>query len=136
MRHHAHHHAHWEARFAAKLARFQMQEPRGGAFGGKVASQVGAVARRLADEHGRIVRVLLAREDVVRLGPKRPPLAAGIDLNGRGVVRVARTPGIAAAIAAVAPALLVEEVEIDGPPTSSAVRASRTHRNSRRITKS
>ena len=54
----------------------------GGAFGGKLASQVGAVARRLADEHGRIVRVLLAREDVVRLGPKRPPLAAGIDPNG------------------------------------------------------
>ena len=28
--------------------------------------------RRLADEHGRPVRVLLNREDVVRLGPKRP----------------------------------------------------------------
>lgn len=35
MRHHAHNHAHWEARFAAKMARFQMQGPRGGAFGGK-----------------------------------------------------------------------------------------------------
>jgi xanthine dehydrogenase small subunit len=36
------------------------------------------VARRLADEHGRAVRVVLSREDTVRLGPKRPPVAAGI----------------------------------------------------------
>src|SRR5262249_47739533 len=49
----------------------------GGAFGGKATSIVGDVARRLADEHGRAVRVLLSREDSVRLGPKRPPLAAG-----------------------------------------------------------
>ena len=46
---------------------------------------VGAVARRLADEHGRPVRVLLSREDVVRLGPKRPPIAAGIRADGTGV---------------------------------------------------
>src|SRR5204863_2203068 len=50
----------------------------GGAFGGKLASDVATVARRLADEHGRAVRVVLSREDVVRLGPKRPPIAAGI----------------------------------------------------------
>ena len=42
----------------------------GGAFGGKVDSPVAAAARRLADEHGRAVRVLLAREDTVRLGPE------------------------------------------------------------------
>jgi hypothetical protein len=96
----------------------------GGAFGGKVSSDVGAVARRLADEHGRAVRVLLAREDVVRLGPKRPPLAAGIAADGTGRVRVARTPGIAAAIASVAPSLAVEEVDVPGPPTTSAARAA------------
>jgi CO/xanthine dehydrogenase Mo-binding subunit len=96
----------------------------GGAFGGKVSSEVGAVARRLADEHGRPVRVLLAREDTVRWGPKRPPLAAGVRADGTGVVRVARTPGIAAAIAASAPGLRVEEVEVAGPPTSAAVRAA------------
>ena len=50
----------------------------GGAFGGKLASDVGAVARRLADEHGRPVCVRYAREDVVRRGPKRPPIAAGV----------------------------------------------------------
>jgi aerobic-type carbon monoxide dehydrogenase small subunit (CoxS/CutS family) len=96
----------------------------GGAFGGKVASEVGAVARRLADEHGRPVRVLFAREDAVRWGPKRPPLAAAVRSDGSGVVRVARTAGIAAAITALAPGLQVEEVDVAGPPTSAAVRAA------------
>jgi xanthine dehydrogenase small subunit len=95
----------------------------GGAFGGKVTSEVGDVARRLADEHGRPVRVLFAREDAVRWGPKRPPLAAGVRADGSGVVRVARTPGVAAAIAAAAPGLQVEEVDVAGPPTSDVVRA-------------
>jgi xanthine dehydrogenase small subunit len=96
----------------------------GGAFGGKVASETGAVARRLADEHGRAVRVLYTREDVVRRGPKRPPMGAGISADGTGVIRVARTPGIAAAIATVAPGLTVEEVDVTGPPTSAALRAA------------
>lgn len=96
----------------------------GGAFGGKVASEVGAVARRLADEHGRPVRVLLSREDTVRLGPKRPPVAGGADASGRGVLRVVRTAGIEAAVAQVAPGLVVEAVEAVGPPTSAALRAA------------
>jgi xanthine dehydrogenase small subunit len=96
----------------------------GGAFGGKAASPVAEAARRLAGEHGRPVRVVLAREDAVRLGPKRPPLAAGVRADGTGMGRVARTPGIAAALAAVAPGLAVEEVDIAGPPTSSGARAA------------
>jgi hypothetical protein len=96
----------------------------GGAFGGKVASEVGAVARQLAEQHGRAVRVLYAREDVVRLGPKRPPLAAGLRADGTGVVRVVRTPGIVDAIESVAPGLTVEEVDVVGPPTSAALRAA------------
>lgn len=96
----------------------------GGAFGGKVSSPAPAAARELADRHGRPVRVLLSREDVVRLGPKRPPLAAGMRPDGSGVVRVARTPGIAAAITTVAPGLVVEEVDLAGPPTSAALRAA------------
>jgi len=96
----------------------------GGAFGGKVTSAVGAVARRLADEHGAPVRVLLSREDTVRLGPKRPPVAGGVDAAGRGVLRIARTAGIEAAVAAVAPGLRVELVDVAGPPTSSALRAA------------
>jgi xanthine dehydrogenase small subunit len=96
----------------------------GGAFGGKVDSEVGAVARRLADEHGRPVRVVLSREDAVRHGPKRPPMAGGIRADGSGVLRIARTPGIAEALAAVAPGLAVEEIDVPGPPTSSALRAA------------
>src|SRR6202041_17305 len=63
----------------------------GGAFGGKICSIAPAAARELADRHNRAVRVLLSREDVVRNGPKRPPIAAGIGLDGSGVVRVVRT---------------------------------------------
>ncbi|MFL6207025.1 MAG: 2Fe-2S iron-sulfur cluster-binding protein [Acidimicrobiales bacterium] len=96
----------------------------GGAFGGKRRSVVAEAARTLADEHGRAVRALLDREDVVRLGPKRPPVAGGAAGDGRGVLRVVRTPGIAAAIASVAPELAVEEVAVPGPPTSSDLRAA------------
>ena len=96
----------------------------GGAFGGKVASIAPEVARRLADEHGRTVRVVLSREDSVRLGPKRPPIAAGVTADGTGVIRVVRTPGIAGAIAQVAPELVVEEVDVAGPPTSAAIRGA------------
>ncbi len=114
----------------------------GGAFGGKVDTGVGAAARALADRHGRPVRVLLSREDVVRLGPKRPPIAAGIRADGSGIVRVVRTPGVAQAVHAaqaawemrdvrgvhdgqrVTPALVVEEVDVAGPRTSVALRGS------------
>jgi xanthine dehydrogenase small subunit len=96
----------------------------GGAFGGKASSPAPDVARRLADEHGRPVRVLLSREDVVRTGPKRPPVAAGVRQDGTGVVRVARTPGIVEAISSIAPAVDVVEVAVVGPPTSAAVRGA------------
>jgi aerobic-type carbon monoxide dehydrogenase small subunit (CoxS/CutS family) len=96
----------------------------GGAFGGKALSPVMAAARELADQHGRAVRVLLSREDSVRIGPKRAPIGAGVRPDGTGIVRVARTPGIADAIAAYAPGLTVEEIDVIGPPTSVALRAS------------
>lgn len=57
----------------------------GGAFGGKEHSPVKGAARELADRTGRTVRVLFAREDCVRLGPKRPPIAASAILRGREV---------------------------------------------------
>lgn len=96
----------------------------GGAFGAKLTSSVGEVARRLADRHGRAVRVLFSREDAVRRGPKRPPVAGAVTADGRGVMRVVRTPGIAEAIAFAAPDLAVEEVDVAGPPTSTAVRGA------------
>lgn len=91
----------------------------GGAFGGKTESPVGAAARALADEHGRPVRVVLAREDVVRLGPKRPPIAAGVRADGTGSIRVVATPGIE-----FGPGFEVEHVSVAGPPTSAAVRGA------------
>lgn len=96
----------------------------GGAFGAKESSPVPADAVRLADEHDRTVRALWSREDVVRLGPKRPPLAAGLRRDGSGVVRVARTPGIVDAIRAVLPDVEVEEVDVAGPPTSVELRGA------------
>lgn len=88
----------------------------GGAFGAKVASPVMDDARRLADEHGRAVRVLWSREDCVRLGPKRPPMAGGVRADGTGELVVARTPGIADALAPFG--LVVTEVDVPGPPTA------------------
>ena len=96
----------------------------GGAFGGKTASPVAAAARELADQHGRAVRVLLSREDSVVLGPKRPPMAIGVDSAGRGVARMVRCPAAADAVRAFAPSLTVEEIDLPGPIVSGALRAA------------
>ena len=96
----------------------------GGAFGGKQDGELGAVARRLADEHSRPVRVLSTREDVVVTGPKRPPIAAGIRGDGTGVVHVVRCDGVADRIRSVAPGLDVVEFDVAGPLTSSALRGA------------
>lgn len=96
----------------------------GGAFGGKRNSPVAAAARKLADEHQRPVRVLWSRPDVAALGPKRPPIGAGVRADGTGVVRVARTPGIAGVIKSYAPGLEVQEVDVAGPATSCAIRGA------------
>jgi len=96
----------------------------GGAFGGKLATQVGRVARELADLHGRPVRVRASREDTVRHGPKRPPVAAAVRSDGGVVVVVARTEGIAERIREAALAVEVVEVDVAGPPTSSELRGA------------
>lgn len=96
----------------------------GGAFGGKLVSDVGAVARRLADEQGRAVRVRWSREDAVRWGPKRPPVAIGANRDGSGVIRVARTAGVAEAVGALADGWVIEEVDVAGPTTSVALRGA------------
>ncbi len=103
----------------------------GGAFGGKVHPVVTDVASTLAAEHGTPVRVLLSREDVVRLGPKRPPIAAGMRLDGSGVVRVARTPGSLRPLrlgrsrsVSSLPGCSVEVVDVAGPPVSSDPRGA------------
>ena len=96
----------------------------GGAFGGKSTTNVGQVARELAYEHRQAIRVVMSREDVVRDGPKRPPIAAGIRADGSGVIRVVRTEGIAEAITNIAPQFVVEEVDVAGPPTSVDIRGA------------
>lgn len=96
----------------------------GGAFGSKADSPVSAAAQSLANEHGRPVLALATREDTVLWGPKRPPIAAGINADGTGVVRVVACEGIEEAIASVAPGLSVEQVEIEQPRASAALRAA------------
>lgn len=96
----------------------------GGAFGSKADSPVTAAAQRLANEHQRPVLALATREDTVRWGPKRPPVAAGINADGTGIIRVVACEGIADAIAAVAPGLTVETVELDQLNASAAQRAA------------
>lgn len=96
----------------------------GGAFGGKQSGAVERAARELADRHGRAVRVLYTREDVVRRGPKRPPLAAGIRADGTGIARVARTPGLDRQAAALGDGIEIVEVDVIGPPTSLDLRGA------------
>jgi aerobic-type carbon monoxide dehydrogenase small subunit (CoxS/CutS family) len=96
----------------------------GGAFGGKVDSPVAQAARQLADDHDRCVRVLFDREDAVRLGPKRPPVAIGVRPDGTGAMAVAHTPGVVDAVAEVAPGLVVTPCDVIGPPTSVRVRGA------------
>jgi len=105
----------------------------GGSFGGKLRSPVAGDARRLADEHGRAVRVLWSREDVVRRGPKRPPVGAGVRPDGTGIVRVGVSgdgfDGIAwdevvAEVSAVAPGIVLERVAVAGPHTAPELRAA------------
>ena len=90
----------------------------GGAFGGKVDSIAPAAARELAGKHGRAVRVVLSREDTVRMGPKRPPIAAGVRADGTGAVRYVATDGVEY------PGFEAEPVTVAGPPTSASPRAT------------
>ena len=96
----------------------------GGAFGGKRGGPLPAAPRALADGHGRGGRALWSREDCCRWAPKRRPLAARVRPDGTGRVRVVRTPGVVDAILAAAPGFDVEEVDVAGPSTSSALRAA------------
>jgi hypothetical protein len=102
----------------------------GGAFGGKRHSPVPGRARAWAEETGAPARVLWRREDVVRRGPKRPPLAVALRPDGTGVVRVGRSPGSAdlapalERVAALCPGVEVEVVEVPGPPVSPELRGA------------
>lgn len=96
----------------------------GGAFGSKVDSPVTKAAQDLANEHERTVLAIATREDTVLWGAKRPPIAAGINRDGSGVIRVVACPGIEEAIRSVAPDLTVELVEVAHPTASASIRAA------------
>ncbi|HUD16700.1 MAG TPA: 2Fe-2S iron-sulfur cluster-binding protein, partial [Acidimicrobiales bacterium] len=102
----------------------------GGAFGGKRHSPVADRARALSADTGVAVRVLWSREDVVRHGPKRPPLALGLRPDRSGRLRIGRTAGSADLSAlwdrvrAVAPLVDIEEVEVVGPPVGAELRGA------------
>jgi CO/xanthine dehydrogenase Mo-binding subunit len=102
----------------------------GGAFGGKTDSVASAAARELADQLGRTVRVVFSREDVVRLGPKRPPIAASAVLDGRALTLRGVVVGDAIPTAnGASPYSLDPPIEhwtcarVPGPPTSPTLRA-------------
>jgi hypothetical protein len=102
----------------------------GGAFGGKETSVVAAAARELADHTGRPVRVLFSREDVVRLGPKRPPIAATAVVEGGRVVIEGVVAGpVDAFETPIEWPYRIDEVgtwksqAVAGPPTASHLRA-------------
>jgi xanthine dehydrogenase small subunit len=95
----------------------------GGAFGGKASSIAPSAARELADRYGRAVRVLLSREDTVRLGAKRPPMGIGTSKERMAVAAV-RTAGLADRVVEELARADVTEVDVAGPPTSLAIRGA------------
>jgi xanthine dehydrogenase small subunit len=100
----------------------------GGAFGGKVGSRAPAAARELANRFGRAVRVVYSREDVVRLGPKRPPIAAVARGTGNAVqIEGVALRGYPVHVWPVVDGITVQarwtEVDVAGPPVSAELRA-------------
>ena len=79
--------------------------PSGGAFGGKEDMSVQAQTALLARATGRPVKLVLSREESVRMHPKRHPIrldyTAGCDAEGRLTAVVARLVGDSGAYASV-----------------------------------
>ena len=103
----------------------------GGAFGGKETSAAPLAARTLADASGRAVRVVYSREDVVRLGPKRPPIAAAARFDSGQLHLEGIVAGPAGAFTAPLPwPYELEELgtwteqRVPGPPTATHLRAA------------
>ena len=99
----------------------------GGAFGGKERSLAPEAARALADQLGRTVRVVYSREDVVRMGPKRPPIAAVARARGdaveiEGVIARGGAPRVWPARVDVTAQWT--EVDVLGPPVGPELRAA------------
>jgi xanthine dehydrogenase small subunit len=105
----------------------------GGAFGGKQSTVVTRAARELADRLGRPVRVLLSREDTVRLGPKRPPMAGAAVVRDstvtiKGTVSAGGWPAFASPVERWPYRVAVDadwgRADVSGPPVSGDLRAA------------
>jgi xanthine dehydrogenase small subunit len=99
----------------------------GGAFGGKWDSMAPEAAEVLADALDGPVRVVLAREDVVRLGPKRPPIAAtAVYRDGTVEIRgtTLLTPPAYESPYAIEVDARWDETTAPGPPVSNRLRAA------------
>jgi hypothetical protein len=101
----------------------------GGAFGGKEHSRAPLAARELADRFGRAVRVVYSREDVVRFGPKRPPISAVAVAHGGtveidGVIALGGAPRVWPTPEGIDMRASWREVDIVGPPVGSELRAA------------
>jgi len=92
-----------------------------GAFGAKRHSRVMGDVRRLAEEFGSPVLVTWPREEVVRRGAKRPPIALSLRADGSGCLRIGRTPEsdpydeLLEQLSSLFPSLQLEVAEIAGP---------------------
>jgi aerobic-type carbon monoxide dehydrogenase small subunit (CoxS/CutS family) len=103
----------------------------GGAFGGKLHSAAPVAAHELAERLGVTVRVVYSREDVVRLGPKRPPMVASAHCaDGAVEIDGVVARGAASAFTTGWPTPYPldvrarwREVDVAGPPVSTDARA-------------
>jgi aerobic-type carbon monoxide dehydrogenase small subunit (CoxS/CutS family) len=101
-----------------------------GAFGGKADSVAPRAAAELAATQGETARVVYSREDVVRLGPKRPPIAATaryvdgcVEIDG--VVARGGAPAFSSYVSPYACEVVARwaEVDVTGPSVGLALRA-------------
>jgi len=101
-----------------------------GAFGAKRHSTVAEDARRLSSDHAQSVLALWPREEVVRRGKKRPPLALALREDGTGEVLVGVTPGsdelddLLDEVAKAVPGVVLSLVKISGPPIGATPRGA------------
>ena len=101
----------------------------GGAFGAKESSPVAQAAQELSSHFNTSVRVLWAREDVVRLGPKRPPISATAKYANQTIEIVGKIISTSVPVLAgpTPYALSINQswelVDRPGPKTSAAMRA-------------
>ena len=99
----------------------------GGAFGGKARSRAPEAARELSTRVGRTARVVYSREDVVRLGPKRPPISAAAAWRAGCVAIEGCAVGVAPDVFPTPYGIDVdarwEVVEVPGPAVARDLRA-------------